>query len=96
MPTQTKKQTRSLGTLKHVWTPDHHYVMRTIFHKGFTRAMFTTKQRCSSKSSMLICAVKTVYAGFAAVKKEKGFLFSFQIPENTQRVQKKLTWPAKS
>lgn len=47
-------------------------------------------------SSMLICAIKNVYKGFAAVKKEKGFLFSFQTPENTKHVQKKLTWPAKS
>lgn len=93
---QTKKQTRSLCTLKHVWTPEHHYVMRTIFHKGLTRVMLTTKQRRSSKSSTLISAVKTVYAGFAAVKKEKGFLCSFQTPENTQRAQKKLTWPTKS
>lgn len=52
VPMQMKKQTRSLFTLKHVWTPDHHYVMRTVLHEGFTRVMLTKNEWCSQQNEL--------------------------------------------
>lgn len=66
------------------------------FSQGFHKSDVHNKITLLFKILNTHLCCQTVYAGFAAGKKEKGFLFSFQIPENTQHVQKKLTWPAKS